>query len=101
MVRFEWAQVVAFDDAARPAITPTTFSIRGPTSCGLVCSRIFRLLELNYAVDEFLLAVKKGESAVLRSEASNTFEAMPHAAGRSKRDSTAQAQTNSSRRPSA
>jgi hypothetical protein len=36
-------------------------------------------------VDEFLLAVKKSESAVLRSEASNTFEAMPHASGRKKR----------------
>jgi hypothetical protein len=41
---------------------------------------------MNYEVDEFLLAVKKNESAVLRSEASNTFEAMPHASqGKKKR----------------
>src|SRR5262249_34781297 len=42
------------------------------------------LLELNYEVDEFLLAVKKNESAALRDEASNTFEAMPHAPTRKK-----------------
>jgi hypothetical protein len=36
------------------------------------------LLELNYAVDRFLLAVKKREADTLRSEASNTFESMPH-----------------------
>src|SRR4029077_15575804 len=43
------------------------------------------LLELNYEVDEFLVAVKKNESTVLRSEASTTFEAMTHAAGPGKR----------------
>jgi hypothetical protein len=36
------------------------------------------LLELNYAVDRFLLAVKKREANALRGEASNTFESMPH-----------------------
>src|SRR5258707_15067313 len=35
------------------------------------------LLDLNYAVDNFLMAVKKRESAVLRGEASNAVESAP------------------------
>ena len=43
------------------------------------------LLELNYAVDEFLFAVKKRESDILRGEASNAFDSAPKAAKRRKR----------------
>jgi len=85
MVRFEWAQVVAFDDEAKPAITPDDILDARPDKLRLGLQPYLSLLELNYEVDEFLLAVKKSESAVLRSEASNTFEAMPHSAGREKR----------------
>jgi hypothetical protein len=84
MARFEWAQVVAFDDEARPAITPDDILDARPDKLRLGLQPYLSLLELNYEVDEFLLAMKKSESAVLRSEASNTFEAMPHASGRKK-----------------
>jgi hypothetical protein len=85
MVRFEWAQVVAFDDESRPAITPDDILDARPDKLRLGLQPYLSLLELNYEVDEFLVAVKKSESAVLRNEASNTFEAMPHAVGREKR----------------
>lgn len=85
MARFEWAQVVAFDDEAKPAITPDDILDARPEKLQLGLQPYLSLLELNYEVDEFLLAVKKSESAVLRSEASNTFEAMPHASQRKKR----------------
>jgi hypothetical protein len=85
MARFEWAQVVAFDDEAKPAITPDDILDARPNKLRLGLQPYLSLLELNYEVDEFFLAVKKVESAVLRSEASNTFEAMPHAVGPTKR----------------
>ena len=79
MVRFEWAQVVAFDDAARPKITTDDLLDTPPARLRLELQPYLSLLELNYAVDKFLLAVKKREADVLRSEASNTFDSMPHA----------------------
>jgi len=85
MVRFEWAQVVAFDDEAKPAITSDDILDSRPDKLRLGLQPYLSLLELNYEVDEFLMAVKKNEAAVLRSEASNTFEAMPHASGPEKR----------------
>ena len=85
MVRFEWAQVVAFDDEAKPPITPDDILDARPEKLRLGLQPYLSLLELNYEVDEFLLAVRKSESAVLRSEASNTFEAMPHSSHRGKR----------------
>jgi hypothetical protein len=77
MARFEWAQVVAFDDAAEPKITSDDVLDTAPSKLRLGLQPYLSLLELNYAVDKFLLAVKKREGAVLRNEASNTFEAMP------------------------
>jgi hypothetical protein len=38
------------------------------------------LRELNFAVDDFLIAVKKGETDVLRGEASNAMDGVPKAA---------------------
>ena len=84
MVRFEWAQVVAFDDEAKPAITPDDILDTRPDKLRLGLQPYLSLLELDYEVDAFLVALKQGESAALRSEASNTFEAMPHEVGRSK-----------------
>jgi hypothetical protein len=77
MARFEWAQVVAFDDAARPKITVDDLLDTAPAKLRLGLQPYLSLLELNFAVDRFLLAVKKREGSVLRDEASNTFEAMP------------------------
>src|SRR6478735_4896409 len=77
MARFEWAQVVAFDDAAEPKTTTDDILDTAPSKLRLGLQPYLTLLELTYAVDKFLLAVKKREGAVLRDEASNTFEAMP------------------------
>ena len=85
MVRFEWAQVVAFDDPAKPSITPDDILDAKPEKLRLGLQPYLSLLELDYAVDEFLIAVKKSESDVLRSEASNIIEAMPKASRRSRK----------------
>jgi len=85
MTRFEWAQVVAFDDAAEPSITTDDVLDTPASKLRLRLQPYLSLLELNYAVDKFLLAVKKREAAVLRDEASNTFEAMPHSRKRQRR----------------
>ena len=82
MTRFEWAQVVAFDDPAKPVITTDDILDAPPDRLRLGLQPYLSLLELDYAVDEFFLAVKKNESDVLRDEASNTFEAKPHASKR-------------------
>ena len=66
MARFEWAQVVAFDDAAEPSITTDDVLDTPPSKLRLRLQPYLSLLELNYAVDKFLLAVKKREAAVLR-----------------------------------
>jgi hypothetical protein len=79
MTRFEWAQVVAFDDAAEPAITADDILDTPPAKLRLGLQPYISLLELNYAVDKFFLAVQKRDADVLRDEASNTFEAMPSA----------------------
>jgi hypothetical protein len=85
MVRFEWAQVVAFDDQAKPSITPDDILDTKPEKLRLGLQPYLSILQLNFAVDEFLIAVKKSESAVLRSEASNTLDAMPRASQARKR----------------
>jgi hypothetical protein len=84
MTRFEWAQVVAFDDAALPTITTDDILDTPRSKLRLGLQPYLSLLELNCAVDKFLLAVQKRDADVLRDEASNTFEAMPQAKRRRK-----------------
>ena len=84
MTKFEWAQVVAFDDPAHPVITADDILDTSPDKLRLGLQPYLSLLELNYAVDEFFLVVKKGESTVLRDEASNTFDDKPHSTRRRK-----------------
>jgi Putative DNA-binding domain len=85
MVRFEWAQVVAFDDPAKPSITPDDILDAKPEKLRLGLQPYLSLLQLEYAVDEFLIAVQKSDSDILRSEASNIIEAMPKASRRSRK----------------
>jgi hypothetical protein len=85
MVRFEWAQVVAFDGPAKPPITPDDILDSPPSKLRLGLQPYLSLLELNFAVDDFLIAVKKRESDVLRGEASNAMEAAPKSVVRRKR----------------
>jgi hypothetical protein len=82
MARFEWAQVVAFDGEAKPRIQTDDLLETTPAKLRLALQPYLSLLELNYAVDKFLVAIKKREADVLRDEASNTFESMPRVASR-------------------
>src|SRR6516165_4448014 len=85
MVRFEWAQIVAFDGPSKPPITPDDILDTSPANLRLGLQPYLSLLELNYAVDDFLIAVKKRESDALRGEASNAVQSAPRAAKRRKR----------------
>lgn len=77
MTRFEWAQIVAFDDPALPQLTTDDVLDTPPAKLRVRLQPYLSLLQLNHAVDKFLLAVRKREGDTLRDEASNTFEAMP------------------------
>jgi hypothetical protein len=85
MARFEWAQVVAFDGPAREAIAPDDVLDTPPDKLNLRLQPYLTLLELNFAVDDFLIAVKKRDSNALRGEASNAMNAAPKARARRKR----------------
>ena len=85
MVRFEWAQVVAFDDPAHPNIMPDDILDAKPQKLRLGLQPYLTLLQLDYAVDEFLIAVRKKDSDILRNEASNIVEGMPKASRRRKK----------------
>src|SRR5207248_1453714 len=52
MTRFEWAQVVAFDDPAQPVITTDYILDTPPAKLRLGLQPYLSLLELNYAVDK-------------------------------------------------
>ncbi len=78
VVRFEWAQTVAFDGDGRPALTADDIADRPPTRLRLGLQPYLSLLALDYAADDFVIAVKKdGE---LSADASNTPGAAPRAA---------------------
>lgn len=85
MARFEWAQVVAFDELSKPPITTDEILDTPPDKLRLELQPYVCLLELRYAVDDFLLALKKRETDGLRTEASNAFESAPKAAVRKRR----------------
>lgn len=74
MARFEWAQVVAFDGPAKPALTVDDLLGQDPAKLRLSLQPYMTLLEMGYALDDFVMAVKKRDSA-MRSEASNAMEA--------------------------
>jgi len=84
VARFEWAQVVVYDEAARPLFTTDDLLDADPASLRLSLQPYLQLLALDYPVDEFLLAVKQQES-LLRHDASNmpaqarATDAAPHA----------------------
>jgi hypothetical protein len=80
MVRFEWAQVVAFDGPAKPLISPDEILDAAPGELRLGLQPYLSLLELNHAVDDFLVALKTRESDGLRREASNAVDSGPKAA---------------------
>jgi hypothetical protein len=72
MARFEWAQVEAFDNESRPVLTEDDVHDRDPATLRITLQPYVMLLELDYPVDDFLVAVKRSGS--LRGEASNAVE---------------------------
>ncbi len=73
MARFEWAQVIAFDGAALPPITPAELAGTPPGELRLRLQPHLVLLELRYAVDELAGAAKEA----LRTEASQAAAEAP------------------------
>lgn len=74
LARFEWARVEVFDTAARPVFTTNDLLDIPAAKQGklkLALQPYLQLLELDYPVDEFILAVKRREAELLRGEASN------------------------------
>jgi putative DNA-binding protein len=84
MVRFEWAQIVAFDGPSKSPITPDEILDTPAERLCLGLQPYLSLLELNYPVDDFLIAVKKRDSDALRAEASNAVDSTPAAMARRK-----------------
>jgi len=75
IARFEWAQTVAFDGEARPKLTPPDIAARPPSRLRLGLQPYVTLLDLEYPVDDFVIAVKRREA--LRAEASNATTSGP------------------------
>ena len=75
IVRFEWAQVVAFDDAVMKPLHVDELLGADPSKLQLGLQPYISVLELDFPVDDFMLAVKKHEA--LRSEASNAKTSAP------------------------
>ena len=73
MVRLEWANIVAFDEAAKPVIHVDDLLGRAPSKVRLALQPYITLLEVRYPVDNLLIAAKKGDDR-LRGEASNAVE---------------------------
>jgi hypothetical protein len=73
MARFEWAQILAFDEARRPPLTVDDLLDRDAPTLRLGLQPHLSLLDLDHAVDEFAFAAKEGEQG-LRGEASNAQE---------------------------
>jgi hypothetical protein len=76
MVRFEWAQVVAFDGPSKPVVTPDDLIDTPPDQMRLGLQPYLSILKLDYPVDDFLIAIKKDADS-LRGEASNAINAAP------------------------
>ena len=80
LARFEWAQTVAFDGEALPVLTPEEIATTPPHQLRLQLQPYVSLLELGYAFDDYVIAVKK--RGALRSDASNTPDSAPRPAKR-------------------
>jgi hypothetical protein len=70
LARFEWAQVLAFDEAQKEVVTPDDLLGRDPAKLRLELQPHVTLLELNYPLDDFVIAVKR---QALRGDASNAM----------------------------
>ena len=71
MVRFEWAQVEAFDGPALPPVTVDDLLGKNPAKLRLSLQPYIRVLKLRYPLDQYIIRLKKNG---LRGEASNAVE---------------------------
>lgn len=70
IARFEWAQVLAFDEAAMKPLHVDDLLGCDPAALTLTLQPHLSLLDLDHAVDRYFLAVRNGDQAS-RSETSN------------------------------
>jgi hypothetical protein len=71
MARFEIAQIEAFDGSERTPLKAIDLAGRSPSRVKLALQPHITFLEMNYPLDDFVLAVKKN---ALRGEASNAVD---------------------------
>ncbi len=79
LARFEWARIEVFDSASRPVFTVNDLldvPVARQGKLKLALQPYLRLLELDYPVDDFVLAVKQREDELLRGDASNAPSAL-------------------------
>ncbi len=75
VVRFEWAQIVAFDG---PSLAPCGLAemiLAEPATLKLRLQPYITLLALQYPIDDYVISVKRHEA--LRGEASNAMDSAP------------------------
>ena len=84
MAQFEWAQTVAFDGPSKRPISADDILGTPPDQLTLCLQPYLSLLGLDYAVDDFFIAVKKHEEDALRAEASNAVHSAPRGSSRRK-----------------
>jgi hypothetical protein len=82
MARLEWAVVEAFDNEKKPALAAKELLGKDPGRLRLGLQPYITLLELDYPLDEYMVALKK--TGALRREASNAAERNLNAARRKK-----------------
>jgi hypothetical protein len=69
MVRFEWAEVVAFDGPSKPVLDAQSLAGVDPGNLKLQLQPYITLLELDYALDDFLLKLNKKSDKTVESNA--------------------------------
>lgn len=69
IVRLEWAEIEAFDEASETPVATAIFVGADPAKLRLRLQPYIRLLDLRYPVDDLLLAVKHGAPADVASNA--------------------------------
>jgi hypothetical protein len=71
MARFELAQVEAFDGPQKPPLKPVDLAGHAPSRVKLALQPYITILEMNYPLDDFVLAIKRNS---LRADASNAVD---------------------------
>lgn len=71
LVRFEWAQIVAFDGPSKPRLKKTQLTVVSADKLRLSLQPYLTLLTCRHPVDEYVLAVKR--DGAHRTEASNAI----------------------------